>query len=123
VDVIDEATLLAGIDGNQELLREIVRLFLADYPQRLAEIKQAISRGDAEAVARAAHTLKGSAGNFAAQKAFAAAQSMESLGKSGDLSPAQQAFLTLESELALLGARLRKLTKRSSVRANKKGGK
>jgi len=120
-DVIDEAILLAGIDGNQELLREIVRLFLADYPQRLAEIKQAISHGDAEAVARAAHTLKGSAGNFAAQKAFAAAQSMESVGKSGDLSPAQQAFLTLESELALLGARLRKLTKRSSTRTMKKG--
>jgi PAS domain S-box-containing protein len=119
-DVIDEATLLAGIDGNRQILREIVRLFLVDYPQRLAEIKQAINRGDREAVARAAHTLKGAAGNFAAQKVSAAAQNMEAVGKSGDLSVAKQSFLTLESELALLGARLRKLTKRSSVRKTKK---
>ena len=119
-NVIDEATLLAGIDGNQELLREIVRLFLSDYPQRLAEIKQAISRGDAEAVAKAAHALKGSVGNFAAQRAFAAAQRMESFGKAGDLSSAQQALLALESEVALLGAELRELTMKSSKRRTKK---
>jgi CheY-like chemotaxis protein/HPt (histidine-containing phosphotransfer) domain-containing protein len=119
-DVIDEAALLAGIDGNRQILRELVRLFLGDFPQRMAEIKQAINRGDGEAVARAAHTLKGSVGNFAAQTAFAAAQNMEAVGKSGNLDVAKQAFLTLEAELALLAARLRKTTKRSSVRTTKK---
>ncbi len=119
-DVIDEETLLAGIDGNRKLLREIVRLFLADYPRRLAEIQQAISRSDGEAVARAAHTLKGSSGNFAARNAFAAAESMETVGKSGDLSSARQTFLALESELALLGAKLRELTMKSSMRRTKK---
>jgi PAS domain S-box-containing protein len=119
-DVIDEAILLAGIDGNRRILREIVRLFLADYPQRLAEIKQAIRNGDAIGVARAAHTLKGSAGNFAAQKAVAAAQEMETVGKSRNLSSAEEAFLVLESELTLLGARLRKLTVKSSTRRTKK---
>jgi CheY-like chemotaxis protein len=118
-DVIDEATLLAGIDGNRRILREIVRLFLADYPQRLAEIKQAIGRGDGVAVARAAHTLKGSVGNFAAEKAVAAAQSVEDVGKSGNFTTAEQAFLTLESELKLVGARLRKLSK-SSMQMTKK---
>ena len=119
-DVIDEETLLAGIDGNRKLLRKIVRLFLADYPRRLAEIQQAISRGDGEAVARAAHTLKGSSGNFAAQKAFAAAENMETVGKSGDLSFAKQTFLALESDLALLGAKLRELTIKPSMRRTKK---
>jgi len=119
-DVIDEETLLAGIDGNRKLLREIVRLFLADYPRRLAEIQEAISRSDGEAVAKAAHTLKGSSGNFAARKAFAAAENMETVGKSGDLSSARQTFLALESELALLGAKLRELTMKSSMRRTKK---
>jgi HPt (histidine-containing phosphotransfer) domain-containing protein len=118
-DVIDEATLLAGIDGNRRILSEIVRLFLADYPQRLAEIKQAIGRGDGVAVARAAHTLKGSVGNFAAEKAVVAAQSVEDVGKSGNFTTAEQAFLTLESELKLVGARLRKLSK-SSMQMTKK---
>jgi len=119
-DVIDEVTLLAGIDGNRQILREIVRLFLADYPQRLAEIKQAIRNGDAGGVARASHALKGAVGNFAAQTAVAAAQSMEGIGKNGNLSSAEQALLTLESELALLDARLRKLIMRSSMRKTKK---
>jgi PAS domain S-box-containing protein len=119
-DVIDEAALLAGIDGNRRILREIVRVFLADYPQRLAEIKQAIQNGDAGGMARAAHALKGSVGNFAAQKAVAATQSVEDVGKSGNFSSAEQAFLTLESELKLLAARLRKLNKRSSTQKTKK---
>src|SRR5262249_35055773 len=45
--VIDQVALLAGVDGNRQLLRKLVRLFLADYPQRLVEIKEAIRRGDA----------------------------------------------------------------------------
>jgi two-component system, sensor histidine kinase and response regulator len=123
--VIDHAALLAGVDGNRRLLREIVRLFLADCPQRLAEIKDAIRRGDAVALGRAAHTLKGSVGNFAAKNAFAAAQRLETMGRDGDLDTASDACVTLESELALLTEELRELTMSSSIRATRtdKGGR
>jgi HPt (histidine-containing phosphotransfer) domain-containing protein len=114
--VIDHAALLAGVDGDRRLLREFVRLFLADCPQRLAEIKEAIRRGDAEALGRAAHTLKGSVGNFAAQKAFAASQRLEKMSRDGDLDHAGEACVTLESELEVLGDELRRLTRNSSTR-------
>ena len=114
--VIDHAALLAGVDGDRRVLREFVRLFLADCPQRLAEIKEAIRRGDAGALGRAAHTLKGSVGNFAAQKAFAASQQVENLGRDGDLDNAGEACVTLESELKILSDELRKLTRNSSIR-------
>jgi two-component system, sensor histidine kinase and response regulator len=114
--VVDGAALLAGIDGDRRLLRELVRLFLADCPQRLAELKAAIRRGDAGAIGRAAHTLKGSVGNFAAQKAFAACQRLEKIGRDGDLGNAGQAWVTLESEVAFLSDELRRLTKNSSIR-------
>src|SRR5712692_5744525 len=114
--VIDHAALLAGVDGNRRLLRELVRLFLADCPQHLAEIKEAIRRGDAGALRRAAHTLKGSVGNFAAKNAFTAAQRLEIMGGEGDLDTAGEAGVTLESELALLSEGLRKLTMDSSKR-------
>jgi len=114
---IDEAAVLAGVGEDRQLLREVVRLFLADYPRRLVEIKDAIRRGDAGGLWRAAHTLKGSVGNFAATKAFAAAHRVESIGEKGDLGDvASEACATLESELALLGEQLRKLTKKPSVR-------
>jgi two-component system, sensor histidine kinase and response regulator len=118
--VIDHTTLLAGVDGNRRVLRQLVRLFLADCPRRLAEIKEAIRRGDAEALGRAAHTLKGSVGNFAAKNAFAVAQRLEIMGRDADLENAGKAFVTLESELALLSRELRKLTRYSSIRKTKK---
>jgi len=114
-DVVDQAALLAGVDGDRRLLRHLVRLFLADYPQRLAEIKQAIRRGDARGLAKTAHTLKGSIGIFAARNAIAAAQNLESVGRDGKLGNASPACAALEAELALLGEELRKLTTSRSI--------
>jgi two-component system, sensor histidine kinase and response regulator len=123
--VIDHAALLAGVDGDRRLLRELIHLFLADCPQGLAKIKDAIRCGDAGALGRAAHTLKGSVGNFARKSAFAAAQRLEIMGRDGNLDNAGEVFRTLESELARLTEELRKLIMNSSVRKTKtnKGGR
>jgi two-component system, sensor histidine kinase and response regulator len=123
--VIDHAALLAGVDGDRRLLRELIHLFLADCPQGLAKIKDAIRCGDARALGRAAHTLKGSVGNFARKSAFAAAQRLEIMGRDGNLDNAGEVFRTLESELARLTEELRKLIMNSSVRKTKanKGGR
>jgi len=108
--MVDHVALLEGVDGDQHLLRELIRVFLADCPKRLADIKEAIHRGDAGALTRAAHTLKGSVGNFAAKKAFVTAQLLENLGRDGNLGAARDACGTLESELEFLSEELRKLT-------------
>jgi signal transduction histidine kinase/CheY-like chemotaxis protein len=123
--VIDHAALLAGVDGDRRLLRELIHLFLADCPQGLAKIKDAIRCGDAGALGRAAHTLKGSVGNFTRKSAFAAAQRLEIMGRDGNLDNADEIFRTLESELARLSEELRKLIMNSSVRKTKtnKGGR
>src|SRR2546426_4651801 len=106
--VIDHKALLDGFDGNRRLLNQIVRLFLADYPQRLAEIKEAIHRGDANALARAAHAIKGSVGNFAAKNAIAVAQRLETMGLNRELDAAGEECIALESELALVSKELRR---------------
>lgn len=115
-EIIDQVALLAGVDGNRRLLHKMVRLFLADGPQQLTKIKEAIRQGDAVALGRAAHALKGSVGNFAAKSAFAAAERLETMGRTGDLAAAGDACETLESELALLTGALRKVTMSSSLR-------
>ena len=112
--VIDHAALLEGFDGNRNLLKKIVRLFLADYPRSVDEIKQSISRGDANALARAAHALKGSVGNFAAKEAFAIAQRLENMGRNGKLDTAGEEYIVLESELTLVSKELRRLIAKSS---------
>src|SRR5262249_35531061 len=80
---LDRAAVLARVDGDEELLREVVALFLEDYPRVLAEVRDAIARGDAALLQRAAHTLKGSVGNFDAADCQEAALTLGLLGRSG----------------------------------------
>jgi HPt (histidine-containing phosphotransfer) domain-containing protein len=106
-DVLDQKALLEGVGGDRKLLRKLVRLFLNDSPQRLKEIKEAIRHSDPGALARAAHTLKGSIGSLAAKNTFAAAQRLETMGIQGNIGDAPEASQTLERELARLVETLR----------------
>ena len=49
------------------LLREIVQMFIEQYPRLLEQIHQALSSSDGKALAAAAHTLRSSAGQVGAQ--------------------------------------------------------
>jgi PAS domain S-box-containing protein len=88
------------------LTNEMARLFLEDYPGRLAEIADAIARSDCGRIERAAHALRGSAANFQAREAVEAASILESIGNSGDLSGADEALALLELEMRRLRATL-----------------
>jgi CheY-like chemotaxis protein/HPt (histidine-containing phosphotransfer) domain-containing protein len=115
-NLVDEAAILSGMDGNRKLLRDLTRIFVADCPKQLVEIKAAIQMGDAERLRRAAHALKGSVGNFAAKKAFATAGQLETMGKNGNLDAAQGTYVALEGELSQLIRELKKLTMNSRAR-------
>jgi signal transduction histidine kinase/CheY-like chemotaxis protein/HPt (histidine-containing phosphotransfer) domain-containing protein len=120
-NAIDLAALLEGLDGDRRLLRKLARLFLADYPRHLAQIKQALRRGDTEALAKTAHTLKGAVGNFGAQKAVAAAQLMELHGRRGEVRAASDAYVALESELTQLGKELQGVAMKSATQRPETG--
>ncbi len=71
------------MDDNRELFDEIVRLFLTDAPPHLSAINVALSKGDLNAVRHSAHSLKGMAGVFVAERTMHAATMVEQLaGKS-----------------------------------------
>ena len=100
--ILDKEALLARVDGDTELLQELLALFLADCPRKLAEIRQAVANHDAKTIERAAHALKGSVSNFCAQPAFEAALKLELLGREGNLTQAEEAYEALEKEVARL---------------------
>ena len=56
---LNSAVALERLGGDEELLREVARLFLEEYPVLLLEIRQAVAAQDAEALQRAAHSLMG----------------------------------------------------------------
>ncbi len=101
-DVLDEAELLSRLEGDRELLSEIVQEFLRDSPRLLARIREAIAAGDGDALARAAHSLQGSVANFSAKSAFQAALELERIGRERDLAGAEGACSALEEKLGPL---------------------
>jgi len=106
---LDESLALSRVGGDAELLKEVVELFLDDYPSTFEKIKDAVAASDATALERHAHSLKGSVSTFGAQRAFEAAFALEKQGRSGDLvgapdglSQLEQALEALRPELVLL---------------------
>jgi len=103
---LDPSDLLSRVDGDRGLLSELVRAFLTTAPQQLAAIDAALARGEGVALSRAAHTLKGSVGTFAAMRALRAAARVESLGLAGDLRGAGTARQELGAEIERLSQAL-----------------
>ena len=101
-DILDRKTLWERVAGDTDLLREIIELFLADCPERLLELQQALTRQDCPALARAAHRLKGALGNISANHALAAVRRVETSARVGDIQAATEALVRLENELARL---------------------
>ena len=96
---LDESVALSRVGGDVELLREVVGLFLDDYPHSIELIRDAVGRGDQTSVERHAHSLKGSVSTFGAQEVFEAAFALEKQGRSGDLSNAAAGLERLEQAL------------------------
>ncbi len=101
----DPEPLRHRIGNDEKLFRDLIALFQEDGPRMLEQVREAIAAGNAPAVERAAHLLKGSAGNFGADEVVRAAQRVEDLGHAGDLKEASDAFKSLEESLrSFLGA-------------------
>ena len=95
---LDEA--LEAVDGDEELLREGVKLFMEyDYPRHLEALRKGLERKDAQAVKAAAHGIKGAVGSFGGRAAHDVASRLETMGRRGDLSDAQGMLEELQAEV------------------------
>ena len=97
---LDRAAVLARLDGDEEQLAELAGLFIQESPKLLSAIQQAIEQDDAQGLERAAHALKGSVGNFVIPTAVKAAQTLETMGREGNLAAADTAYAVLQEEIA-----------------------
>ena len=107
--LFDREQLLERVDHDTELLEEIIELFLEDYPNLLDGIRRAVQSGDSHSLERAAHALKGSVGNFMADRTYEAAFRLEKMGRQGNMERAPDACRALEAELDRLAPALKAL--------------
>ena len=97
---IDREDVLARVEGDRDLLVELVEIFRAEYPRILSSLRRAIASGDAKGVQEAAHALKGTVGNFGAHAAAEAARALEVMGEQDALAGAAAGVERLEGALA-----------------------
>lgn len=96
---LDVALALSRVGGDVDLLKEVVDLFLDDYPVTFEKIRGAVESLDSSALEHHAHSLKGSVSTFGAQRAFEAAFTLEKQGRSGDLTGVRTGLVELEEAL------------------------
>ena len=109
-DSIDLAALMDRLAGDRELLVELIGLYLEDEQALIDQVAAAIAAGDAPRLARAAHTLKGSVGNFSAAAAHGAAAALEAAARAGRIDAVRRrSFDRMVSELDKVRDALRSL--------------
>jgi two-component system sensor histidine kinase/response regulator len=106
--------LLARADGNVQLMKELVNLFLAEYPKSLSTIGDAVAKRDSKKLEFAAHTLKGALSNLSATQASEVAMRLEMMGRQGNLEEAEKIYAELEQQIERLEPELAALGKETA---------
>jgi len=92
----DHAVALDRVGGDEQLLAEVVDIFLSESPRLMDSMRGAIDRGDAAELEKSAHAFKGSVGYFGADHALTVASKLEVMGESGELAAASLALAELQ---------------------------
>ncbi|WP_035104187.1 Hpt domain-containing protein [Desulfohalovibrio reitneri] len=75
--ILDTELSLRRLEGEREFLAELYRMFLEDSVQRRRTLEEALSRGEYQDAAKAAHSLKGMCGTINAPALMELALEME----------------------------------------------
>jgi two-component system sensor histidine kinase/response regulator len=104
----DRDELLGRIDGDRQLLVELVQVFRDSVPSMLAELDAAVAAADAGRVHRAGHALKGTLLNMSAGPAAGLAREIDDAARQGELGQAPDRLARLRQELQRLDQALGK---------------
>ena len=94
------------LPGETGFLGEVIRAFLESTPGRLTAIRQAEEKGDAKALERHAHDLRGNCGALGARRMEALCQEVETLAEAGRVGEAAPLIARLVQEYTAAQAAL-----------------
>ncbi len=105
--VFDREAMLASFDQDLDFVSDLVAMLLDDSPRVIEQVRDAVERRDADALARAAHRFKSSLVPFQAPQALEATKALEALGRANEMSNVDQAYQTFLNEVQLLIAAIK----------------
>ena len=104
---LDQELLLKAFDGDWDFLKEVVDVFLSDYPGLLDNLRRSHKDGDSDTLMRAAHSLKGMLKHFQADPAAETAFELEIKGRENTFDGVPKAIDNLAGQVDQLDKALR----------------
>jgi HPt (histidine-containing phosphotransfer) domain-containing protein len=95
----DLVSVMAGLKEDRDLLRKLVVTFLEQRGPALAEMRGAVEMNDSEALARAAHRIRGTLTIFRAEEASELTRRIEETAERGDVSGARALLSDLDEQV------------------------
>jgi HPt (histidine-containing phosphotransfer) domain-containing protein len=96
--VLDEFREAGSGDAPDAFVNQIIDLYLVESVSLIGTVKEAIARHDGAAVARAVHSLKGSAGAIGATRIAGLSAELETLVRTGTVDGCAALLAALEDE-------------------------
>jgi len=100
--VVNKAELLSRLDGDAQLLGELIEVFLADSGSLLQQVSDAVAGQDPVALERAGHKLSGMVSIFGSRPAMQSAVALETMGRNRDLPHAGEVLAQLKDQMEAL---------------------
>jgi len=111
---LNEDGLIKLFGNDHDLFKELVEIFVNDYPQMLTTLRKSLKTTDAKTFSRTAHSLKGMLRNFQAEVAAATAFDLEKKGQQGELDSTDKIVENLARQLDEVAKKLKALVKKVS---------
>ena len=97
-EVFDKAELLDRVSGDEEVLQDILNVFLEDVDKQLDELRSALKTKNYSHLQKQPHTLKGAAGNVGAKQLQHSTLELEKAAPNGNMSDAFHLIQRIEVE-------------------------
>ncbi|MDT8421898.1 MAG: response regulator [Desulfuromonadales bacterium] len=95
------------MEGAEDLLSQVIGLYLDEVPVQLEQLQQALLSKNAATVRSIAHSLKSSSANLGALGLAIKFKDLEERGRNQDLSSASETFLLIQNEFQNVSQALR----------------
>jgi PAS domain S-box-containing protein len=94
----DLGDALARVEGDKELLAELIDICLDEAPRMMDDIRRAIDADDPIRLERAAHAFKGSLASLGARNVAQHASHLEAMGRNGSMAEARARFSDMDQD-------------------------
>lgn len=101
-EVVNWTEALAAVNGDRELLVEVVQVLVDDLQRLLDGIAAAVREEDPDGVRDAGHTMKGSLRFLGNTQAHDLAEQLEEMGAKPDLTGVEGVWESFQSEIERL---------------------